>query len=166
MTKRDFFKLMIKLFGLYSGLMTLFTVIPNNIANLLFQFNFSSLLFITILILVVVSFFLLLIFKTDFIIDKLKLDKGFDDEKIQFENLTNDSIVKFAVFLIGGFLIINHFPNFLNYSFQIFKIELQNTELGYGNVNYFNWIISAINILIGYLLITNYKAVAAFFDKK
>lgn len=166
MTKRDFFKLMIKLFGLYSGLMTLFTVIPNNIANLLFQFNFSLLLFITISILVVVSFFLFLIFKTDFIIDKLKLDKGFDEEKIQFENLTNDSIVKFAVFLIGGFLIINHFPNFLNYSFQYFKIKMQNSDLGYVEVNYFNWIISVINILIGYLLITNYKVVATFFDEK
>lgn len=166
MTKRDFFRLIIKLFGLYSGLMTLFTVIPSNISNLLFQFNVTLLLFIIVMILLVLSFFLFLIFNTDFIIDKLKLDKGFDEEKIQFENLTNDSIVKFAVFIIGGFLIINHFPSFLNYSFHIFKVKVQNSELGYVEVNYFNWIISAINILIGYFLITNYKAVAAFFDKK
>ena len=39
MTKRDFFRLIIKIFGLYSLLLTVFTVIPNNISNILYAFQ-------------------------------------------------------------------------------------------------------------------------------
>jgi hypothetical protein len=166
MTKRDFFRLIIKLFGLYSGLITVFTVIPNNITNVLFQFNFMMFLFIIGATLVIVLLFLFLIFKTDYIIDLLKLDKGFDEERIQFENLNSESIVKIAIFLIGGFLIINYLPNFLNYTVQAFRSKIQSSEFSNISVNYFNWIVSGINILLGYILITNYKVIAHYFDKK
>jgi hypothetical protein len=166
MTKRDFFRLLIKLFGLYSGLLAIFTVIPNNITSVLYQFDVTILLFIIASTLLIVFFFLFLIFKTDFVIDKLKLDKGFDDDTIQFESLTTESIVKIAVFLIGGFLIIDYLPNFLNYTLQAFRSKVQSSEYSNMPVNYFNWIVSGINILLGYVLLTNYKIIAKYFDKK
>jgi hypothetical protein len=166
MTKRDFFRLIIKLFGLYSGLLSVFTVIPNNITNVLFQFDVTMLLFIIGTTLVIILLFLFLIFKTDFIIDILKLDKGFEDDRIQFENLNSESIVKIAIFLIGGFLIIDYLPNFLNYTLQAFRSKVQSSEYSNIPVNYFNWIVSGINILLGYILITNYKVIANYLDKK
>jgi hypothetical protein len=166
MTKRDFFRLMIKLFGLYSGLLAIFTVIPNNITNVMYQFDVTILLFIIASTLLIVFFFIFLIFKTDLVIDKLKLDKGFDDDTIQFESLSTESIVKIAIFLIGGFLIIDYLPNFLNYTLQAFRSKVQSSEYSNMPVNYFNWIVSGINILLGYLLLTNYKIIANYFDKK
>jgi hypothetical protein len=165
MTKRDFFRLIIKLFGLYSGVLTVFTVIPNNINNVLFQFDVTILLFIIGTTLIILLLFLFLIFKADYIIDRLKLDKGFDDEIIQFGNMNNESIVKLAVFLIGGFLIIDYLPNFLNYTFQAFRSKIQNSEYSNLPINYFNWTVSGINIILGYLLITNYKRVSPFLSK-
>lgn len=166
MTKRDFFRLIIKFFGLYSGVLAVFTVIPNNISNILIQFDITVALFIIGSILIVILLFLFLIFKADLIIDILKLDKGFDDDKIQFENLSTESIVKIAIFLIGGFLIIDYLPNFLNYTLQAFRRNIQSSEYSNIPVNYFNWIISGINIFLGYILITNYKVISNYLDKK
>ena len=56
---------------------------------------------------------MILLFKTDFIIDILKLDKGFDEEQINLGNLTNESIFKLALIIIGGFLIIDYTPTLL-----------------------------------------------------
>lgn len=132
----------------------------------LYQFDLKILSFIIGATILIIFFFLFLLFKADLIIDKLKLDKGFDEDRIQFENLNNDSIVKFAIFLIGGFLIVDYFPNFLNYTFQAFRSKVQNSESIRIPVSYFNWIVSGINIVLGYALITNYKSLATFFDKK
>lgn len=166
MTKRDFFRIMIKLFGLYSCILAIFSVIPNNINMVLYQFDLKILSFIIGATILILFFFLFLLFKADFIIDKLKLDGGFDEDRIQFENLNNDSIVKFGIFLIGGFLIVDYFPNFLNYTVQAFRDKVQNSESIRIPVSYFNWIVSGINIILGYILITNYKSLATFFDKK
>ena len=166
MTKRDFFRIIIKLFGLYSGILAIFSVIPNNINTVLYQFDSYVLSFIIVSTMLILFFFMFLIFKADFVIDRLKLDKGFDDDRIQFENLNNESIVKFAVFLIGGFLIVDYFPNFLNYTFQAFRSKIQGSESIFPTVHYFNWIVSGINIVLGYLLITNYKSLSVFFNKK
>ncbi len=166
MTKRDFFRLIIKIFGLYSGIVAVFTVIPNNISNILMQFDTTVALFIIGTTLVIILFFLILIFKADLIIDILKLDKGFDDDTIQFENLNSESVVKIAIFLIGGFLIIDYLPSFLQYSYQAFKSKVQNSEYLNTPVNSFHWIVSGINLLLGYLLITNYKVIANYFTKK
>ena len=166
MTKRDFFRLIIKIFGLYSGIVAVFTVIPNNISNILMQFDTTVALFIIGTTLVIILFFLILIFKADLIIDILKLDKGFDDDTIQFENLNSESVVKIAIFLIGGFLIIDYLPSFLQYTYQAFKSKVQNSEYLNTPVNSFHWIVSGINLLLGYLLITNYKVIANYFTKK
>ena len=168
MTKRDFFRIIIKLFGLYSAVITLFTVLPQNISNFIsVGEDFIIMLWILISLVAVISLFLLLLFKSDFIIDKLKLDKGFDDDKIELGNLNNESIFKFAVILIGGFLIVENIPHFIQYTFSAFKSKmLNNGYIPQTTINYFNWFISGINILIGYIFITNYKRITSFLDKQ
>lgn len=146
-------------------LLAVFTVIPQNISNLLFQFDIMMLLIILATTMISVGLFLVLLFKSDFIIDKLNLDKGFDDENIILGNLNNESIFKFALIIIGGFLIIDYTPNLLFEIINAFKLKATFSSIEGSSVNYFQISISAINILIGYLLITNYKSISAFLDK-
>ena len=68
MTKRDFFRLIIKIFGLYSLLLTVFTVIPNNISNLLYQFDIRMIAVVLGITCITVGLFFILLFKTDSII--------------------------------------------------------------------------------------------------
>ncbi|WP_298122136.1 hypothetical protein [Flavobacterium sp.] len=166
MTKRDFFRILIKIFGLYSLVLSIFTVIPQNISNILYQFDIMILLIILASTLISVGLFLILLFKTDFIIDKLKLDKGFDDIQINFGNLTNESILKLAIFIIGGFLIIDYTPSLLFDLVNAFKNKATFSTIEGSSIDYFQIFVSLINIVIGYLFITNYKSISKFLDKK
>ena len=167
MTKRDFFRLIIKLFGLYSMILTLFIFLPSNISNVLIYKEEIWFVFIILgSILLAIALFLILLFKTDFIIDKLGLDKGFDDDKIILGEFNNEQIFKFAIILIGGFLILDYFPNVLFEMINIFKTKSSSNSIYGYEVDYFNFIVGIINIMIGLIFITNYKHISSFLDKK
>lgn len=166
MTKRDFFRILIKIFGLYSLVLSIFTVIPQNISNVLYQFDVMILLIILASTLISVGLFLILLFKTDFIIDKLKLDNGFDDSQIILGNLTDESILKLTILIIGGFLIIDYTPSLLFDLVNAFKNKATFSSIEGSSIDYFQIFVSLINIVIGYLFITNYKSISKFLDKK
>ncbi|WP_191859492.1 hypothetical protein [Hanstruepera ponticola] len=173
MTKRDFFRIIIKLFGLYSLILTVFTYIPTNISYVIFQFEPVVLLWIFGAVALTVLVYIILIRKTDLIIDFLKLDKGFDEERIEFENFNSQKIIQLALLLIGGLLIINYLPEFLQYTYLAFKKEVspnglnQLEEFSFGKItDYFNWVISGINLIVGYILLTNYYQITKWLNRK
>lgn len=167
MTKRDFFRIIIKIFGLYSMLLALFSFLPSNISNvLIFKEEVGVLITIFSSLLLTVSLFLILIFKSDFIIDKLGLDKGFDEDKILFVDFKNEQIFKLSIILIGGFLIVDYFPRVLFEIINIFKTKSSSNSIYGYEVNYFNFVVGIINIIIGLFLITNFKPISSYLDKK
>ena len=173
MTKRDFFRIIIKLFGLYSLILTVFTYIPTNISYVTFQFEPIVLLWIFGAVTLTVLVYILLIRKTDLIIDFLKLDKGFDDERIEFRNFNSQKIMHLALILIGGFLIIDYLPDFLQYTYLAFKKEVspnglnQLEDFSFGKItDYFNWVISGMNLIVGYILLTNYDRITKWLNRK
>ncbi|CAH8283159.1 hypothetical protein EV196_102134 [Mariniflexile fucanivorans] len=173
MTKRDFFRIIIKLFGLYALILTIFTYIPTNISYVAYQFEPIVLLWIFGVAALTVLIYTLLIRKTDLIIDFLKIDKGFDDERIEFGNFNSQKIMQLALILIGGFLIIDYLPQFLQYTYLAFKKEVspsglnQLEEFSFGKTkDYLDWAISGINLIIGYILLTNYNRITNWINKK
>ncbi len=82
-----FLILMIKIFGLYSAVTTIFSALPGNIAFSLRYIDAFIVLWIVVATLIAVGLFWLLIFKADKIIDLLKLDKGFADDRIELGNI-------------------------------------------------------------------------------
>ena len=167
MTKRDFFRLVIKLFGLYSMILALFSFLPSNVSNLfIYKDEYWMVALVLLSLLFVVSLFMILLFKTDFIIDKLGLEKGFDDDKIILGNLKNEQIFKFGIIVIGGFLIIDYFPAVVFDIINIFKTKASNYSIIGQEVNYFNFSVGIINIIIGLFFITNYKSISSYLDKK
>jgi len=153
MTKKDFFILIIKLFGLYSIITALFLTLPQNISFLVNDFRISAIIYVTVVLVIVVGLFILLIFKTPYLVKLLKLEKGFDNDYLEFGNLTSPEIVKIATFIIGGFLIIHNIPIFINQTISAFRSSLLLMTI---TPNYkWSWLVTGLNILIGYLLITN-----------
>lgn len=164
MTKRDFFILLIKLFGLMSVITSVFSVIPTNISFAFLHFDLISLAWITLASFVIIGLFVVLVFKAGKLVSLLKLDRGFDDEKIELGNLTAADIVKVGTFIIGGLLIINNIPTFLSYLFFAFKGSIDGLEITFDEK--LNMVISGIKIFIGYLLLTNYSFVAKLLGNK
>ena len=170
MTKRDFFRILIKVFALYSIILTVFTWIPSNLIYTFYDFELIPILAglgFTLLAFIIYYF---LIKKTDQIIDFIRLDKGFDNEKIELGSLGTDKILMLGIILIGGLLLISNLADFIQYSFLAFKNNVQksglNIFLNEAETDYFNWTFSGINIVIGYLLLTNYDKVANWFNRK
>lgn len=173
MTKRDFFRVIIKLFGLYALIMTIFNYIPTNISFITLEFEPITLLWILGAFVLIVLIYVLLILKTDVIVDFLKLDKGFDDQRIEFGNFNSEKILKLAMIIIGGLLILDYLPVFLQYTYLAFKNEVAPKGLNYVEdalfgrpSDYFNWVIAGLNILIGIILLTNYVSLAKWLNRK
>lgn len=158
MTKRDFFIIIIKLFGLYSLILSLFSFIPNSFPIAFYDFDTISIIWLIVATLISLGLLVLLIFKSDKIVHLLKLDKGFDDDKIELGNFDQKKIVMLSSILIGGFLIIDNISDFLSHTIFFFKADITGME--YNNLSYLKWTISGLNIVIGYLLITNHKSIS------
>ncbi len=170
MSKRDFFKVIIKLFGIYSLMSILFNAFPTYIYYLI---QVTELWVITSLVLltgVVALIYYFLLANPTLIINLFKLDRGFDDDTIILGNLNSQKLISFALIIIGGLLIIENLPEFMYNCYYSFKENVQTNAPVFEqtttfDTSYFDWLISTINMVVGYLLMTNYKNIATWFDR-
>jgi len=170
MTKKDLFRLIIKIFGLYSIITTVFSTLPGNILLVINEIDMIGIIWIIGTSIVVLLLFMLLIYKPDKIITWLKLDSGFDNDRTEFQSFNTDSILKLAIIVIGGILLIKNVPAFLSHTLFAFKSSIQigfdtNGTLKYPGFNHY-WLTSFLNIFIGYLLLTNYNFISRIFKNK
>ena len=176
MTKKDLFILLIKVFGLYSLITALFSTLPSNIIFVIQNIDFIGIIWILSTIVIIVVLFYLLITKSEKIATLLKLESGFDEPRIDFGNLKSVDIIKLAVLIIGGFLFIENLPTFMSNTLFAFKSSIpkgfdsayhNNGVLKYNRIEDFTyWITSGTNLLIGYLLVSNYNRVSNYLNNK
>jgi len=169
MTIRTFWNIFIKILGIWLVLSAL-TVIPQ-FARMLTFFGTTSndrLLGIGItvaLFLLTIGIYALIlrlfIFKTDWLIDKLHLDKGFSEEKLEL-NIQRTTVFTIAVIVIGGIMLVDSFPLLC----QQTLVFIQQDNLFRESPNS-GWIIfHLVKTILGYLLMTNSKFVVRFIDKQ
>ena len=164
MTKKDFFVLVVKMFGLYSVISALFSVLPSNISLVLMDLDIIMLAWLAITMIIITGLFVLLIFKSESIVKILKLDKGFDTDTIDLNSLKTKELIKFSVFIIGGLMILENTPSFLSHSLFAFRGEKAGFTMSPKDNIY--WATSTLNIIFGYILLTNYAFISELFDRK
>lgn len=167
MTKKDFFRIIIKLFGLYWLISSLFSTGQFYFLSFIPGFTLPAILMAILLFLVEIILFYLLIIKTDVLITLLHLDKGFDNDIIEFHNFDLDNIIKLGVFIIGGTMILDNIAVFLNQSYLAFKVHTSTVAdlIGLNGYSTYHWAVSLTKIILGYLLLTNYPALSRFLLK-
>jgi hypothetical protein len=170
MTKKDLFRLIIKIFGLYSVISIIFSVFPSNVGLVLSQIDFIGIVWLIFSLIAIILLFTLLIYKPDKIISWLKLDKGFDEDKIEFQNFNNSNILRLAIIVIGGTILIQNIPAFLSHTLFAFKSSagngLNDNMFKFGLRDYIHWATSFLNIILGYLMLTNYNYISKMFKDK
>lgn len=167
MTKRDFFRIIIKLFGLYWLISSVFSIGQIVYFSTTSNTGWSGLLYSFIVLIVLILLFYLLIFKADTIINKLKLDKGFDEDRIEFQNFNVENILVLAILIIGATMILDSIATFLNQVYLSVKVFMSNQSdfvTVNGQSNY-HLVLSFTKIVLGYVLLTNYPAVSKFLLK-
>lgn len=168
MLNRDFFRILIKIVGLYFFIQIIFSVIPSQISFLGFDSDFSqkigTLIYIFIIVLISIAILYFLIRFPDKIIDLFKLDKGFENDKISITNFNSKNILVIGLFIIGGFLIIENLTTTISLLFYEFK-KSNNSMFPAEPNNNMNLIFSALNLILGSCLIIFRKNIAEYLEK-
>ena len=169
MSVRNFWTIFLKALGIWlviNGLTTITQfiaafssfVLGNN--NELWTIIYSLLLlFGTIGIYILVLW--LFVFKTSWLIDKLKLEKGFIDDRIEGD-FDYSKVLTIAIIVIGGLIFIESLPSFCKETFNYFQQKrMFEEEFSSG------WLFFYLTkTVIGYLLMTNSKIVVKYIERQ
>ena len=123
----------------------------------------------SIILVVIFIYFLILrvlFFKTEWIIKKLKLNNGFDEENFSL-NISRNAILNIAVILIGAIFLMNSIPelvsNIQNYYIEKSMIYMHDLD----KIPSKSWVLfHFIQCVIGFLVIRNSKKIADFIESK
>jgi hypothetical protein len=96
--------------------------------------------------------------KSSAVLRIFKLDKGFEEDRIDFGQLGVKDLFKVASIVVGGVLIVEQVSLFLTYSYNAFHMSQIGMEEE--SRSSFEWILCGINLIIGFLLITQYNFIA------
>ena len=169
MTPRNVFIIILKILGIFF-IKDIIEIIPQLISTILYLTKSETVdealwtLVFTLIILAVyflISYYL--IFKTNQIIDKLKLDQGFNQDSLTL-NVSTSTILTIAIIVTGAFILTNEIPNLCRVLFSYF----QEKRMTYGqtkpDISYS--IFSAGKIVIGLLLIGERKRIVEFITQR
>ncbi len=169
MTIRTFWILFLKIIGIYFVLgsievvaqffsATYYLFVTESTETIIKSGVYVSMAAIFFTYILVLFFFVI---KPNLIIDTLKLDKGFDEEKIVLNN-NSSSILRIAVILIGGLMFVDSFPSLCRSVFAFFQQESL-----FRNYPKAAWIIfDLLKTIIAYLLLTNSKLIVKIIEKQ
>lgn len=167
MLNRDFFRILIKIIGLYFFIQVIFSVLPSQISFLGFDSDFSekigTIIYIIFIVLLSVAILFFLIRFPDKIINLFKLDKGFENDNISITNFNSTNILTLGLFIIGGFLIIENSTSLISSLYFEFK-HSNNPMFPKNENNILNLSFSAMNIILGCILIIYRKNIANYFE--
>lgn len=165
MSIKTFWTILIKILGIWlileslSVLSSAFWLIPWDTP---FAEYILAIIVIIVLTLAIYGIILwLFVFKSSWIIDKLRLDKGFTEEKIDL-NVQRSTVLTIAVIVIGGIMLIESFPELCR---QIF-IFIKQKYSYFDSPVYSQIIFNGVKAVIGFLLITNNHTVVNFINKE
>ncbi|MCV9932944.1 hypothetical protein OIU80_11695 [Flavobacterium sp. LS1R47] len=167
MTIKTFWTIVIKIFGMLLALGAL-TIIPQWFSTMYYAYesgDIESLIILNLILLVVLVIYYFVIriclFKTSWIIGKLKLDNNFENQHIELDS-QSFTIISIATIVIGGIMLIESIPTLVKDVFVFF--QERSPPKDYSNAR---WILfNFIKIIIGYLLMTNSKQIAKFIESK
>jgi hypothetical protein len=161
MTPRTLFNIILKIIGLLF-IRDMITVIRELAeVNLylrggVFEYALFSFLgnVITLGVYVAISYFL--IFKSDYIIDKLRLDQGFEEEHLSL-NLHRSVILSIALIVVGGIMMAESIPSLL---IQLFNyVQDRKTYYREPNGQVATILITVFKLIIGMILVFNQRQI-------
>ena len=171
MTKKDLFKIILKLYGLYS-VIGIVIQLPNIIYYLsLDMSNDIGWIMMTMPAVGLIVVYLLL-FKPGAIIRLFKLDDGFDNNETSIKGIGGKEITKIGLIVIAVYLIASNLVSFISQVVLSFKESISRNDFGQPidfnpyPLNYQVMINSGLCLLVGFLLLTNHTRISHWVEKK
>jgi hypothetical protein len=174
MTPKSFFNIVLKIFGLFflHEIIKLITQLAFTITAFKKHSYIGSqvdsavytIIYITAFVILFYSFIsFILIFKTNYIVDKLRLDSGFEQNEFLF-NFSSSQVLTVSLIVIGGIILTEAIPAFCKNIFLFFQEKNLSHETMKPDYTYI--IIDAVKIITGLLLLGERKRIVAFVQNK
>lgn len=171
MTKKDIFTIILKLFGLYS-VIGVIAQLPSIYLSFYYDsINEDNLIVLVIFALNALLVFILL-FKPEIIVNLFQLDRGFDDDEVPLHAFDGKLITKTALIIIALYLMVFNIGPFISEVLYSFKASVQRNDLDtllntlHSNSGSYELLLYyGINLLVGFLLITNHARVTNWIEK-
>jgi hypothetical protein len=167
MTTRSLFNIILKVLGIFF-IKDILTTIPQLLSVMLYLTKSDTAteaiwtLITSILVLFVyglVSYYL--VFRSELIIDKLKLDNGFDQETIPL-NIHRATILSISIIVTGGIIIADEIPNLCRQLFSYFQEKRMTYGVTNPTISYS--VLAAAKIMIGILLLGYQRQIVNFIE--
>jgi hypothetical protein len=168
MTLNTFWKIFLKVFALYL-IWQLLLVLPTVFSSIVYltrndkmeMFTIFSGLLCTALVFIAIIRYCL--FQSDRVIDKLRLTKGFTDEKLEI-NIHRSSLLTIIVIVLGCLMIANSLPLFI---FNIFSyIQRSDNTMKFQDNPSTPYLVSDfLKVIIGYFIATESRLVVNFIER-
>ncbi|MFY0630095.1 MAG: hypothetical protein JXR05_06915 [Flavobacteriaceae bacterium] len=166
---KDLFKLALKLIAIFYAFSAILLLI-DNASYFIYTNNMLSFISLSMAIRVLapVLVYYLVFKKSDWLVSVLNLDKGFENQQINFGSLSAKELIKITVLFLSLYMLFTGIPDFLSHCFYAFKYSIEPNlyiDNSYQRQDYFNWTVSGIYMLLGFLATQNYKRIANWIDK-
>ncbi len=168
-TPRTFWTIFLKIFGLYIIWQAL-VILPSLFASVIYIGSQDKLSLFTLCsgLVFLVCFFIAIIryciFRTDPLIELLRLEKGFADEQIEV-NLHRSSLLKIAIIVLGGLMLADGLPLLC---FNIFSyFQYAHAYNGFGQNRVSPYLVSnLLKVFFGYFMVTDSRMIVNFIERK
>ncbi len=162
MTTRTFWTIFIKIMGIWFVLNNLWVIIQfftsiffmNGAQGIMASVITLAMLALTLFFFILIFYFL--IFKTDWIIDTLGLDKAIEEEKLEL-SIHRSTVLTIAVIVIGGLILIDALPQLFR---QLITYFQQQNPTSAWIIFYF------VKAVLGYILMTNSRLIVNLIERQ
>ncbi|MEO5942623.1 MAG: hypothetical protein ABIP30_12230 [Ferruginibacter sp.] len=155
MKLRDLFSIIVKIFGLWfiKDILLSIAYFISPLVTMITDRDSTEWGYLIISLIILGLYFPIaytLLFKTSYVVDLLKLDPDFMEEKLTFQVSTRN-VVSIALILLCGLILIDEIPNFIKYIYNYY--QLSQIRFTTEKPETANIIISVVKIVIAFLLI-------------
>lgn len=158
---RTFWSLLLKLLGLYLVIASMY-IIPQAVMAISFRNQESIISGLALIIVTLLLYFFIIrlfVFKTDWLIEKLHLEDGFTEERIDIST-NKTSILIIIITILGGSIFIEAVPVLCKQIFVFYQ-----TQHVFREEPSSNWLIFyLVKTIVGFAIMTNSKTIAKFIE--
>ncbi|MFI5136563.1 MAG: hypothetical protein ACHQIM_01965 [Sphingobacteriales bacterium] len=169
MELKTFWKIFLKIFSLYLIWQTL-VILPSFFSTLIFVGGQDKItMFTTVSAIVFIALFFIFIiryclFQTDRVIDKLHLEKGFPDEKLEI-NIHRSSLLSIAIIILGGLMLADGLPLLVYHAF--YYIQRSDAFIKFQDNRATPYLVSNfLKVLFGYFMVADNRLIVNFIERK
>ncbi len=169
MTPRSLFLIILKCLGVFF-IKEFLLIIPQFLSVFLYFSREDTLVagiwtLLATLALLAVYFlvFYYLIFKTEYVIQKLQLEKGFDEERFTFK-VHRSSLLSIIIIVTGLLIIIDAIPTLCRQLF--FYFEEKRMTHGQTKPSISNAVVTIVQLIVGLLFVGSQRQIVNFIERK